>query len=58
MESNLQQRGEKLNYDVLTLIFNIVTAYLSGYTERIWLRLNLYFQHIKKLLQSKKVTYI
>ena len=31
-----------------------VTAYLSGYTGRICLRLNLYFQHIKKLLQSKK----
>ena len=36
----------------------LVTAYLSGYTGQICLRLNLYFQHIKKLLQSKKVTYI
>ena len=36
----------------------LVTAYLSGYAERICLRSNLYFQHIKKLLQSKKVTYI
>ena len=33
-----------------------VTAYLSGYTKQICLKLNLYFQHIKKLLQSKKVT--
>ena len=33
-----------------------VTAYLSGYTGRICLRLNLYFQHIKKLLKVKKVT--
>ena len=33
-----------------------VTAYLTGYTGQICLRLNLYFQHIKKLLQSKKVT--
>ena len=34
--------------------YMLVTAYLSGYTGRICLRLNLYFQHIKKLLQSKK----
>ena len=27
-----------------------VTAYLSGYTGRICLRLSLYFKHIKKLL--------
>ena len=33
-----------------------VTAYLSGYTGQICLRLSLYFQHINKLLQSKKVT--
>ena len=33
---------------------NAVTAHLSGYTERICLSLNLYFQHIKKLLQSRK----
>ena len=33
-----------------------LTAYLSGYTGLISFRLNLYFQHIKKLLQSKKVT--
>ena len=32
-----------------------VPAYLSGYTGRICLRLNVYFQHIKKLLQIKKV---
>ena len=36
------------------IIVGVVTAYLSGYTGRICLRLNLYFQHIKKLLQSKK----
>ena len=35
-----------------------VTAYLSGYTGRICLRSNVYFQDIKKLLQIKKVTYI
>ena len=29
-------------------------AYLSEYTVRICLRLNLYFQRIKKLLQDKK----
>ena len=32
----------------------VVTAYLSGYTGLICLRLSLYFQHIKKLLQNKK----
>ena len=36
------------------IIVGVVTAYLSGYTGQICLRLNLYFQHIKKLLQSKK----
>ena len=40
------------------LLSTNVTAYLSGYTGRICLRSNVYFQHIKKLLQIKKVTYI
>ena len=35
-----------------------LTAYLGGYTGRICLRSNVYFQHIKNLLQIKKVTYI
>ena len=40
------------------LTFNgFVTAYLSGYTGRICLRSNVYFQQMK-LLQIKKVTYI
>ena len=33
-----------------------LTAYISGYTGRICLRFNLYSQHIKKLLQSKRAT--
>ena len=52
--SNLKTKADKLDIDKLVL----VTAYLSGYAKRICLRLNLYFQHIKKLLQSKTVTYI
>ena len=35
-----------------------VTVYLSGYTGRICLKSNVYFQHIKKLLQIQKVTHI
>ena len=38
----------------LTWTAIIVTAYLSGYTGRICLRSNVYFQDIKKLLQIKK----
>ena len=44
----------KNTVSILGLERTNVTAYLNGYTGRICLRLNLYFQHIKKLLQNKK----
>ena len=42
---------------IISFFFDVlVTVYLSGYTGWTCLILNLYFQHIKNLLQSKKVT--
>ena len=39
---------------ISSILVTLVTPYLSEYTRQICLRLNLYIQHIKKLLQSKK----
>ena len=49
------QKEFVLYFFFLRSVYRNVTAYLGGYTGQICLRLNLYFQHIKKLLQSKKI---
>ena len=50
-------KNEKLDQGATENTVN-VNAYLNGYLGGIYLRLNLHFQLIKKLLQNKKVTYM